>query len=223
MPSLANYSRQARRVAQAGLLALCSLAITAHAALISPVQVSLLAPGGIEDLPGAINVTDIASTASGIVVGDGSEIGNLMLPGESIQFSGNSILLRVFAGFEDTNGDLLTGYLGLGGEHARYEFGGLAVAGKTIIGANILAIAGVISGTGGGFIGPDRVSFNLDELKFINPGTGTSNAFGDFRIDLVLQDTVTPPTPGVPEPGTMVLSGLALVALLASRRRAAQR
>lgn len=205
-------------------VALATLAVllsnAAHADLISPVSVSLIAPGGIAGVPGAINVTDIVTTASGIVVGDASQIGgSFMLPGESIQFSGNSILLRLAAGFEEADGDLVTGYLGLGGQHARYVFDDLAVAGKTLIGANILALSGVLSGTGGAFTGPDQVSFFLDDLKFIDPGTGTSNAFGLFRIDLVLQDTITPPPGGtVPEPASWALALGALAALrLASR------
>ena len=204
------------RLATASVIALgCVLADPAQAVLVSPVSVSLIAPGGIVGIPGAIDVTDSVSTASGITVGDASQIGSTyMLPGESILFSGNSILLHVAAGSQLDNGDLVTGYLGSGGQHARYVFDGLAVVGQTIVGVNILPLAGVLGGTGGGLAGPGKVSFNLDELTFIDPGTGTSNAFGDFRIDLVLLP--------VPEPAgwAMALAGLAALRLVLRREAA---
>jgi hypothetical protein len=211
------------RLVTTGVVALAATVATgqAQASLVSPVSVSLFAPGGISGVPGAISVTDVVNTATGIVVGDASQIGsNYMLPGESILFSGNSILLHVAAGFQAPNNDLLTGYLGAGGVHARYVFDGLAIAGKTIIGANIQALTGVISGTDGGLTGVGEVSFNLDDLKFTNLGTGTGNAFGEFRIDLVLQDTVNPP-PQVPEPAGWALALAALVALRFTSRRPA--
>ncbi len=203
-----------------GVLVWLAFAGAAQADLISPVSVSLIAPGGIIGVPGAISVTDSVSTASGITVGDASQIGgSYMLPGESILFSGNSILLHVAAGGELANGDLVTGFLGSGGQHARYVFDNLAVAGQTLIGANILALAGVLGGTGGGLSGAGQVTFNLDDLTFINPGTGTGNAFGDFRIDLLLQPIVTPPP--VPEPAAWALMLTALAALRCVPRRKA--
>jgi len=213
------------RIAAVGAFALtCLMTGPAQANLVMPVTVSLFSPGGVTSdgvtfTPFAGPLVDSVGSG-GINVGDGSNIGGFMLPGESILFSGNSILLHVAAGAALVNGDLMTGYLGFGAEHARYTFDNLAVAGETIIGANILALAGVLGGMGGGFSGPGQVSFNLDDLKFIDPGTGSSNAFGDFRIDLVLQDKVTPP-PQLPEPASWALVLGALAALRFVPRRMA--
>lgn len=202
-----------------GLAAGLALTLTqpALAALNSPVSVSLIAPGGIvsslvvEDVPTDVidptPIDEIASvdTTLGLQAGDdGSLISSYwMLPGESITFSGNSILLHVAAGTQLKNRDLVTGYLGSGAAHARYSFDNLAIAGQTITGAKVFALKGVIAGTGGGLTAPGQVSFNLDDLRFIDPGTGTSNAYGEFRIDLQTQP--------VPEPAgwVLMLGGLA--------------
>ena len=206
------------RFAVAGSIALASgMEGPAQANLVMPVTVSLFSPGGVTSdgvtiTPFAGPLVDIVGSG-GISVGDGSNIGGFMLPGESILFSGNSILLHVAAGAALASGDLMTGYLGLGAEHARYMFDNLAVAGETIVGANIQPLAGVLSGTGGVLAGPGSVGFFLDDLKFIDPGTGSGNAFGDFRIDLVLQP--------VPEPAGWVLALLGLTTLrFVIRRRA---
>jgi hypothetical protein len=202
-------------LAAAGVVALaCTLAGPARAGLASPVSVSLIAPGGPSLAAAPLPVTDSVDPAVGITVGDATAIGGVyMLPGESIGFSDHSIFLHVAGGAVDGT-DIVTGFLGGGGEHARYEFGNLAFAGERIVGANILPLSGVISGTGGGLMPNGRVSFYLDELKFVDPGTGTGNAFGEFRIDLVTQ--------AVPEPATwaMMLGGLALIVrLLRTPRR----
>ena len=148
-----------------GLLLAAGWCGVAQASLVTPITVSLFSPGGTT--PNGVDVSPfggpliVSAGSSGIVVGDGSTIGDFMLPGESIQFSGNSILLHVAAGAELGNGDLMTGFLGLGGEHARYVFDDLEVAGKTIVGANIVTLGGVISGVGGGLTGSGQVSFLL--------------------------------------------------------------
>jgi hypothetical protein len=174
--------------------------------------VSLIAPGGLTIDPTPIAVTDIVATATGITVGDASNIGGTyMLAGESIQFVGNSIHLHVAAG-DALAGNLVTGYLGAGGFHARYEFDNLVVAGQDIVGITVYAFdgygtagfSGVLSGTGVTLVSPHRVAFNLDDLIFSDRGGGQSTAYGEFRIDLLT-------VPQVPEPAAwaLLLAGLA--------------
>lgn len=204
------------------------LAQPALAALSSPVSVSLIAPGGFVTgvvvsavITDVIDATPIAELASvdptlGLQAGDAGNLisGFWMLPGESITFVDHSILLHVAAGTQRASGDLVTGYLGSNADRARFTFDNLAIAGQTIVGANVSAISGVISGTGGGLTAPGQVSFYLDDLKFTNPGTGTGNAFGEFRIDLLTQP--------VPEPASwaLMLAGLAGLTHLARRAKA---
>lgn len=72
--------------------------------LISPVTLNLIAPGGLLGQPDPISALQIATTAAGIVVGDGGAIGSgYMLPHESIQISGNSTVLNVTAGAGDVD------------------------------------------------------------------------------------------------------------------------
>jgi hypothetical protein len=220
-------TRRLRRLALAAALAM-TLMQPALAALSGPVSVGLIAPGGIvagmvvdtvvTDVIDATPLDEMASvdTTLGLHAGDpDSPISNFwMLPGESITFADNAILLHVAAGTQRANGDLVTGYLGSGAARARYSFDNLVIAGQTLIGANVVALNGVISGTGGGLSAPGQVSFYLDDLKFIDPGTGTGNAFGEFRIDLLTQP--------VPEPASwaLMLAGLAGFTQLARRARA---
>lgn len=199
-----------------GHLALAaSLALTltqpALAALSNPVTVSLVAPGG--DVSGSPPFTLFQSVDPqvGIAVGDGSDIGGYLLAGEQIRFVDNSIRLHVAAGWHDaTTGALSTGILGAGADPARYEFSGLAIAGQTIVGFTLYAFdnyassgfSGVLSGTFASLVSPSQLSFRLDDLRFIDRGNGSSNAFGEFRIDLLSQP--------VPEPAgwALLLAGL---------------
>ena len=179
-------------------------AVPAQAALDYPVTIRLIAPGGLSGDATPIAVSDSVDPATGIVAGDASGIGSVfMLPGESIQFADNSILLRV-AGGADTGTALVTGYFGQGGEHARYEFDGLVAPGREIVGIDVFAFdgfgnagfSGVTGGVGVSLAGPHSVLFNLDDLVFVDRGNGTGNAFGEFRIDLL--------TRAVPEPAAWV-------------------
>jgi hypothetical protein len=199
--------------------------VPAHADLLGPVTVSLIAPGGIIDDETPLSFEQIvADPAGGIAAGDGGDIGEFMLPGEEIRFEGQSILLHVAAGGDD-NGDLVTGYLGLPGDPARYVFSGLQVPGQVIVGLEVYAFdgygtsgtSGVLGGIGVTRAGPDTVIFRLDELVFADRGTGSGDAYGEFRIDLV--------TIPVPEPATtaLMLAGLSMLGAALRRRAAAPR
>jgi len=117
-------------------------------------------------VPTGINWTD-----DGLISGSGS---GFMLDGEQISFFGNSIRLRVAAGFDGGLAGFSTGYLGLGGDHARYEFSDLGITGFEIIGAVLSAFddcadggfSGLISGGGVTLVGGNTVTFRLDDLLF---------------------------------------------------------
>jgi len=219
------------------VLAGIALVESAHADLLNPVTVDLIAPGGLttDGTPGGtdstpLNLTQTASLASGIKAGnlDAADPGPIggpsgyMLDDEQISFVGNSILLRIAAGEQTAGNQFFTGYLGAGGEHARYEFSNLAIAGQTITGFNVFGFDGYGDTGFEGAIGPspkslvrlinpNTISFDLDTLEFKDRG-GPSYNFAEFRIDLI--------TSAVPEPSgaLMALSGLGLLALRRSRQ-----
>jgi PEP-CTERM motif len=194
----------------------------AHAVLNLPITVTLSAPGGTVADPTPIDLTTSVTSLAGISVGDGTDIGSFMLPGETIFFSdsSDSIFLRVAAG-DDTGGVLSTGFLGLGGTPASYTFSGLNVTGQIITGLSVYAFdgygtsgtTGVISGTSVALVNPSTIRFDLDKLVFQDRGGGSSLAYGEFRIDLI--------TTPIPEPGTWALFALGLAAVGALRARRA--
>ena len=216
----------AHRLGHLALAAVLALTLTqpALAALSGPVAVSLVAPGG--DVSGSppFTLSQTVDPLVGIEVGDGSDIGGYMLAGEQIRFVDSSIRLHVAAGWQDgATGALSTGILGAGADPARYELSGLAIAGQVIVGFTLYAFdgyatsgfSGVLSGTFASLVSPTQLSFRLDELRFIDRGNGNSNAFGEFRIDLLSQP--------VPEPAGWALMLGGLVGGLVGARPLARR
>lgn len=205
-------------------------ALPAMATLVSPIQVSLLAPGGTTSDPTALSMSQTVSDVTPITTGDGGDIGDFMLPNEQIALVGDSIRIRAAQG--DSAGG--TGYLGDGTGHARYEFSALSITGRTLTGFNVFAfdnyadsgVTGVTSGVGVSLVDTnadtffDTLIFNLDELLFVDRGLGESENFAEFRIDILSTPDTSPPPTDVPEPGTLMLAAAALGALRFSLRRA---
>jgi hypothetical protein len=187
----------------------------ARAAIDSPVSVSLLAPGGIIGLPGAIDVTDVVAPADGIIVSDSTTIGGLwMLPGESISFVGNTIHLVVAGGQTNPSNEWVTGYLGQGVQHASYVFNDLSIGGAPIGSFSESHTAQVASGTSVQLTGPHQITFNLDGLIFSPPTGASPYPYGEFTLSLVAQP--------VPEPASLALVMAGLLAV-AGRVRARRR
>ncbi|MBI3348406.1 MAG: PEP-CTERM sorting domain-containing protein [Burkholderiales bacterium] len=227
--------------------ALAASSLPAQASFLSGVSVRLIAPGGIQGTPvTSIDTTQsvaLADLATGIFQGDNGAIGgnNLgtfgyMLIGETIFFDSatNSIRLHV-AGGSDDGTTITTGYLGNGTGHARYEISGLDI-GAAITGFQSYAFNGYGTSGTSGLLSPttpadyiqisgNTLVFDLDQLTFVRPASGGSDAFAEFRINL----TTDPGTGGggggggggnLPEPATLALFAIAALGARAARRRA---
>lgn len=237
-----------RSLLGAAALTLCSL--SAQAGFVSDVSITLIAPGGFTD--GTIldttpitaqQTVPLAGLVNGIQVGDPGVISGVwMVTHEKIFFEDDSIKLRIGVGDDTTGGLYTTGYLGSGGNHARYQFDGLGITGKTIIGVALYAWDGfgtTDGGTGSGlanpavlsslahFIDADTVTFDLDTLAIAKRIAGSSSNYADFRIQLLTQDNGTGPGPGptdpgnqLPEPASLALFMVAALGAAAVRRRA---
>lgn len=171
------------------------------------VKVTLSSPNGIFGGPAdPISLTDIKTVGAGaeIAVGDGSNIGGFMLPGESIDAVGYDIKLRIAAGLPNDQGDLIPGYAA----GAIYLFEDLDIVGEVIVGASITFESGFANFDSGWltFLGPHSVSLNIADM-IINLNGAQSQSFGDITI--TLQTRPGDPNPA-PEPGALVLALLAL-------------
>jgi hypothetical protein len=199
------------------------LSLTARAAdLQGSLQLQLIAPGGDVSNPGSgYSFSQLVDPAVGVLPGDGSDIGAYLLDAEFIQFVGQAIHLRLAAG-ADIGGQFSTGFLGANGEHARYVFGSLSVAGQQIVGLTASAFDGFAASGFSGiaspaspaayvqWLGNGSLSVNLDELLFVDRGLGGANNYADLRIELL--------TVPVPEPATALLLPAGLLVLWLRRR-----
>lgn len=196
-----------------------------------PITVKLIAPGGLTNgtdvTPDPINLTQTLAPGDRISNVTGGDIGNAMLStlvaAEFIELVGTSIHVTAMEGAN--NGT--TGYLGLGGQHARYEFNDLNIGGQQIVDLSytlsdgfgpsaFLGVDNLSALTAAHFIrltSPHSVELDLDQLHFTDRGTGESNNFANISINLV--------TSPVPEPGSLPLAcmGIASVAAVARLRQ----
>lgn len=174
------------------------LAGAAHATMIGQSVRVTLTDGG------SLNASDVVVVGSGpeITPGNGSNVGALLLPNESIDFGALTIDVMLEEGA--ANGT--TGY----GPGTRYLFSNLSFLDPSLIVSGVtlslVNITGVALGSQVTF-GSNFVSLLIDSLVIGD----IPNAVDVGRVTLTLQTAV-------PEPGTLVLlaSGLAVLAL---RRR----
>ena len=166
-----------------GAFSLALAALPALADFSGDVTVKLRAPGGTTqdatpvDLSQTVTVANLAAGVLAPNLGGTGAVSGFMLDNERIFFSGNAILLRVAVG-DDTGGVFTTGYLGAGGQAARYEIGGLDITGQAITGFTVRAFDGFAASGFSGLLSPadpaslvqqldaHTVSFNLDSLVF---------------------------------------------------------
>jgi hypothetical protein len=210
-------------------------ALPAAAVLSTPVTVNLIAPGGATSPgftdPTPVNASQVITTVGQVInLASSGAVGSLLLPSEQIFLSGDSIRISSYAG-DDTGGVYRTGWLGLDGNPARYDFSGLAIAGRDITGFTLFGYDGFGSG---GFEGAvpgtfgvsmadtnadgslDTLRFNLDALRFKpRDGLGSGDFHADFRVELNSILTPVPEASGM----AMALAGLGALALVVARRK----
>lgn len=200
-----------------------ALAASAHASLLGTSATATLdSPNGVLGDTTPVLFTDTVTVSAGqeIKAGNGSNIGGFMLPAEFIDFTDTSIWVRVAAGGTLNSGALVTGY----GSGAHYTFSALNPVNETISGFSVSVGANEISNlaalTAANWISQvDAHTFTLalDPILFVDPGTGSSNAFADVKINFTFKPTTTQ---NVPEPASVALLAAALGALAWSRKRA---
>jgi PEP-CTERM motif len=204
----------------AACVLVCAATMPAQAAFTNPVVVTLSAPGGVIGNATPLTLVNNAVNPSvGIIVGDGTPVGNFMLPNESISFTAdNSIIVKIAAG--NTSGaNLVTGYLGLGAAPAVYSFTNLAVAGNFLTG-----FTGSVAGLNSPnvlssivtFTSPSTLTVRLDNLVLTPvPGGGQSDALATLTINML--------TTPIPEPSSWALLLAGGAAVLGWRRVAKAR
>lgn len=219
-------------------LAAATAALSSQAgALTGPITVTLDAPGGFTDGTSTnttpILLTDPVDVGTGILPGDGSNIGAFMLSTESILFGDptQDIILTLGSGAEN-GGVLTTGLLGANGIPARYVFSGLAIANEIITGVLISGV-NVLSPTDLGTLltfdagNPGTLSIDIDTLSIGNTA-GSGLSFATITLDLQTCVRGTPncgdSTGGggdnpLPEPASMALVLAGLACLPVWRRR----
>lgn len=213
----------ASRAAAAARAFICLAAVgltfpNASATLIGDtVSITLDSPNGtLNEGPDPISFLSDVVVGAGKEVesGNGSDVGNFMLPGEWIDIGASSINLRVAAGYELSPTTFLTG-LATGG---RYIFSSLNDDAGTITGLTFSVGAGQITNLaslGSSWVrlsNPNTVIVELDKMTFATEYLG-SNGYADITINLQVT--------AVPEPGTagMMLLGLGLLGLGLRKRQ----
>jgi hypothetical protein len=204
------------------LIAGLALALSVQAGLLgTSVTATLSSPNGVIGDPTPLLFSDTLSVGAGteISAGNGTAIGGFMLPAEFIDLADSSIQVRVAAGSVLPNGALVTGYE----NPARYTFSALNPLGETItgisvtVGANEIANLAALSAANWiQLLNPHTISMELDPILFVDPGTGSSNAFADVTIALSFQPNQINQTP---EPSTLLLFVLGILAASGHRHR----
>lgn len=204
------------------------------------VTVSLLAPGGVQGGDPTVALTSTVTIGPDVEIsaGNGTNVGDFMLAGASpiptshpayadlgefIDVVGRDVYVRVLQGASDGS----TGYLGAGGQHARYEFSGLNIPGEAITSLSYtagddftsagpagLSNLGTLPSTFIHLTSANGFVIELDDLRFFDRGNGSANNHADFKVSF----QTTP----VPEPSTwaMGLAGIGLAGVCLRRRRA---
>ncbi|MBN8504012.1 MAG: PEP-CTERM sorting domain-containing protein [Burkholderiales bacterium] len=183
------------------------------------VKISLLSPNGIAGDSNPVSLVDQVLVGAGaeIAAGDATNIGSFMLPGESVDLGEYTIQVRLGSGAVNGQGQQNPGYAA----GAEYLFEQLDIFGETIVGASISSHSGFSNFSDGwlSFLGPHSLSLDIGSMLFTG-GLADFETFG--LITITLQ---TRPDDGgggggnVPEPGALLLAGVALLAWRAGARR----